>query len=226
MARGDWVRATAATAEEVCGRFAMGEPSRALLRPGQAPGPFLDALIEAQEFPDAVRFLAHALPKREAVWWAVLCAREAAGDDPPAPVAAALRAAEAWVVDPSEENRRASWSAAEAAGLEAPAGCAAASAFWSGGSLAPPDVPAVPPGEHLTAHGVAGAVMLAAVSRKPEKAPDTLRASLRVGIEIATGARAQPEGAPRPAVATAAPAPATDPQARTKQPSRPPLNWD
>ncbi len=112
----------------------------------QAPRSFLDALIEAGEFPDAVRFLAHALPKREAVWWACLCAREAAGADPPEPVAAALRAAEAWVADPSEENRRAAVARGRGGRAAAPpAGCAAAAAFWSGGSLGPARRPGRPP---------------------------------------------------------------------------------
>src|SRR5207245_1179123 len=148
---------------------------------------FINTLMEKQQFPDAVRFLAHALPKREAVWWACLCARASAGSKPPPNIAAALQTAEKWVVDPSEENRRAAMPAAEAAEFKTPAGCAAVAAFWSGGSLVPPNVPVVPPGEYLTAHGVAGAVMLAAVVSEPEKAPEKYRTFLTQGIEVANG---------------------------------------
>jgi hypothetical protein len=79
-------------------------------------------------------------------------------------------------------------AAAEAAGLDTPAGCAAVAAFWSGGSLGPPNVPVIPPGESLTAKGVAGAVMLAAVLTEPEKTPEKYRRFLAHGVEVAKGA--------------------------------------
>ena len=106
---------------------------------------FLDALIGKQHFLDAVRFLAHALPKREAVWWACVCARQVADGKEPAPVKAALAAAEKWVADPSEDNRATAMPAARRPSWATPAGCAAMAAFWSGGSLAPPKAPVVPP---------------------------------------------------------------------------------
>src|SRR4051812_7753624 len=167
MSNDGMARVQAATAAEVCKRFEPGEIALGLLRDEMPPRPYLESLIEKEQFPDAARFLAHALPKREAVWWACLCARKVAGADPPAPIFAALKAAEAWVADPSEENRRAALPAAETAGYGTPAGCAAAAAFWSGGSLGPPDLPAIPPAEHLSAHGAACSVMLAAVASEP-----------------------------------------------------------
>src|SRR5437899_8668487 len=113
---------TAKTAAEVCKHFPLGEDAKKLLRDGLTPAQFLDILIEKQQFPDAVRFLAHALPKREAVWWACLCSRAAGGSNPPPQIGAALQTAEKWVVDPSEENRRAAMPAAEAAEFKTPAG--------------------------------------------------------------------------------------------------------
>jgi len=187
MSSNGLVKITAKTAAEVCKHFALGDEAKKLLRDGLTPAQFLDTLIEKQQFPDAVRFLAHALPKQEAVWWACVCARSVGGSNPPPKIAAALQAAEKWVADPSEGNRRAAMPAAEAAEFKTPAGCAAVAAFWSGGSLAPPNVPAVPPGEYLTAHGVAGSVMLAAVQSEPEKAPEKNRKFLAQGIEVAKG---------------------------------------
>lgn len=187
MSSNGLAKVTAKTAAEVCKHFPLEEAAKKLLRDGLTPAQFLTALIEQQQFPDAVRLLAHALPKREAVWWACLCARAVAGSNPPPLIAAALQAAEKWVVDPSEENRRAAMPAAEAAEFKTPAGCAAVAVFWSGGSLGPPNVPVIPPGEYLTAHGVAGAVMLAAVQSEPEKAPEKYRKFLAQGIEVANG---------------------------------------
>lgn len=187
MSTSGLAKVTAKTAAEVCKHFQLGEESKGLLRDGLTPAQFLDTLIEKQQFTDAVRFLAHALPKREGVWWACLCSRSIAGSSPPPKIAAALQTAEKWVTDPSEENRRAAMPAAEAAELKTPAGCAAVAAFWSGGSLGPPNVPAIPPGEYLTAHGVASAVMLAAVQSEPEKAPEKYPKFLAQGIEVAKG---------------------------------------
>jgi len=146
----------------------------------------LPRLIEAGMLADAARFLAHALPKREAVWWACMCAR-ATAPEPPPPDAEALAAAEAWVRKPDEEHRRAAMAKAEGAGFRSPEAWAAVAAFWSGGSMAPAGQPVVPPAEHLTGVAVAGAVSLAAVRREPEKAEATLRRFLDSGLDIAAG---------------------------------------
>jgi hypothetical protein len=180
----------AGTAVEVCTRFPIGAEARALLDAGMSPQEFLDALIEKGELVDAVQFLAHAMPKREAVWWACRAAIETA---PTGALQAALKAAEAWVIDPVEDRRVAAQLAAEAAGFDSPAGCAAAAAAWSGGSLAPPGAPVVPPGDHLTAHGASAAVMLAATSVPAETVPETYRGFLETGQSIARGEKHWPE---------------------------------
>ena len=71
-------------------------------------------------------------------------AAEALGPEPSPEAAAALEAARAWVIDPKDEKRRATFPAAEAAEMGTPAGCTAAAAYFSGGSLAPPNLPASP----------------------------------------------------------------------------------
>jgi hypothetical protein len=138
-------------------------------------------LIEHAHFQDATRVLAHALPRRVAVWWACRCVRAVLDDRASPQDVAALQAAETWIREPSEEHRRASMTAAEATELCTPAGWVAVAAFWSGGSLAPPDVPAVPPGACLSTHAVSGAVMLAAVWRDPAHAPDMYAAFFAQG---------------------------------------------
>jgi hypothetical protein len=185
MSNGELAKVTAKTATEVCEHFPLGEEARKLLRDELTPWEYFDLLLQAQHYPDAIRFLAYALPKREAVWWACLCARNVSGTPPPSQIAAALEAAERWVADQTEENRRAAMPAAEAAEFRTPAGCAAVAAFWSGGSLGPPDLPVIPPGEYLTAHAVASTVMLAAVLMEPENAVEKYRTFLTQGIEVA-----------------------------------------
>jgi hypothetical protein len=87
--------------------------------------------------------------------------------------------------------------AAEAAQLSTPAGCAGLGAFFSGGSLSPPEAPPNPPGEFLTAKAVAGAVTIAAVATEPEKAPEKFRAFIGQAIEVTQKIRlweGQPKG--------------------------------
>jgi hypothetical protein len=173
-------------AAELCAVAELGDDARALLTdPNVAPKAFLGTLMERENFPDAIRFLAHALPKRESVWWAWVCARKAAGAEPPPPVAAALAVTERWIVQPTDELRRAALVAAETADLGTPAGCAAMSAFLTGGSVAPAHVqPPVPPPEFASAQAVAGAVILAAVT-EPKEAPARFREYLGLGLEVA-----------------------------------------
>ncbi|MCS6933042.1 MAG: hypothetical protein NZM27_12625 [Acetobacteraceae bacterium] len=155
------------------------------------------ALEAARRFPEAVRLAAHALPKREAVWWACMCAR--AVPDPALPEAdrKALAAAEAWVRRPDEANRRAAMAAAQATRMQSPEVWAAVGAFWSGGSMAPEGQPVVPPAEHLTGVAVSGAVVLAAVRRRPERAEARFARFLESARDIASGGagRMEPEPA-------------------------------
>jgi hypothetical protein len=162
----------------------LGEEAMALVRPDLHPLDFVATLMAKALYPDAVRFVAHALPKREAVWWGWVCARRAAGDNPLPKIKASLEATEKWIAQPSEDNRRIAMAAAQKAELGTAAGCAGLAAFFSGGSLAPPEAPPVPPGEFLTAKAVSGAVIFAAVASQPERAPDKFKSFVAQGVEV------------------------------------------
>ena len=166
----------------------LGEEARAVLVPGAAlptQRAFIALLMERGLHMDAVRFIAHALPRREAVWWAWVCARKSAGETPKPAIKAALDAAERWVVQPTEDHRRQALQFGEAADFGTAAGCAALGAFMSGGSLGPPGTPVVPPGEFMTAKAASGAVILAAVTPEPAKAPEKFADYVKLGLEVA-----------------------------------------
>ena len=57
----------------------------------------------------------------------------------------------------------------------------------SEGSLAPPNVPAVPPADDLTAKAAVGAVSLAAVIAEPETAAEKQNRFVALGVEVAMG---------------------------------------
>jgi len=167
------------------------EPANKELLAEDMPVPqFVELLASREQFLDAVRLVAHAMAKRSAVAWACRCVRVVSGEDLSPVETAAMDAAEAWVADPTEERRRQAGVAAEAA-KQAPAGWAAMAAFWSGGSMAPPHAPVVPPGPTLTAHAAGGAIMLAAVARHPEKAPEKYAKFLELGRELMSNGAAK-----------------------------------
>jgi hypothetical protein len=171
---------------EICVLFPASPEAKAALDPEISPAEFLDRLCGAELYIDAIRFLAHALPTREAVWWACLAARgavEPAGIDQQS----AVEAAEAWVYHPDEEHRRVAATAVAGLANDSPARWAATAAAWSGGSLAPPEAPVVPPGPTLTAQAVSGAVLLAGVRTEPERAVERHRTAIAQALDIARG---------------------------------------
>jgi hypothetical protein len=162
----------------------LEDEARALLAPDvQSPRAFFSRLIEKGRQADAVRYLAHALPRREAVWWAWACSRKSAGAAPPPKIKAALDATEQWIVQPTEENRRRALQVG-----------AALAAFMSGGSMAPPDAPVVPPGEFICAKAVSGSVTLAVVGKEPERATEKFKEYLQLGLEVAERTKLWPAG--------------------------------
>ena len=127
---------SAPTAKEVAAQFDLAPEAKALLNT-QTPPQYLAALLDYGHDREALRFLAYAIPKRHAVYWAWLCVSASTPKDAPEPARQALEAAHKWVIDPSEANRRGAETAYQAAGLEEPAGVVAVAAFWSDGSLSP-----------------------------------------------------------------------------------------
>ena len=178
-------RPPARPAADVARPLALSDAGRALLTPAATTREFFDALAAAGLAEDAIRFLAVALPKREAVWWGCGCVAEAAAPKP-GPAVDALAAAGAWVKDPTEATRRAAGDAADRAGYDTPAGCLAGAAFWSAGSLTAANLPPAPPAPELTGKGVAAALLLAAVA-DPRAAAAARARFLAAGADVAAG---------------------------------------
>ena len=168
-------------------RLELDGPGTELLAGQADAAAALGALVAAGRLPDAMRLIAHALPKREVVWWACMCARAVPDPALPEPDAAALVAAEQWVRKPDEASRRAAMEAAQKCGFRTPEAWAAVGAFWSGGSMAPEGQPVVPPADHLTGVAVAGGIIMAALRHRPELAPVRFARFLESARDIAAG---------------------------------------
>jgi hypothetical protein len=162
----------------------LSEEAAGLLRPDTAPRDYVALLMAKKLYADAVRFLAHALPKREAVWWGWISAKKAAGSEPPPKIKASLEATEKWIAQPGDEAGRAAMDAAKEAQTTTAAGCAGMAAFFSGSSLGPSHVPPIPPGEFLTAKAVSGAVIYAAIGKDPQTAPERFQSLVQQGVEV------------------------------------------
>jgi len=181
------------TAAELCADVDLGNEARELLKPEDNPRKFVQRLMEHELLLDAIRVVARALSKPVAVRWACSCVVQAFGEGAKVPDASCVAAAERWAAEPSEENRRAAMAAAATTDYGTPGAWAAAAAGWAGGSLAPPEVPLVPPPDHLTAHAVAGAVALAAAS-DPEQLEARQIVFLQTALDLADGRGAIADG--------------------------------
>jgi hypothetical protein len=135
----------------------------------------------------AGKLASHALPKREAVWWACMCAAHTAPPDLPEADRMAREAAEAWVRRQTDEVRRQAMVQAQRTEFRSPEAWAAVGAFWSGDSMAPVGQAPVPPAPHLPGTAVAGAVALAAVRGDPMRQAARLVRFLQSARDIAAG---------------------------------------
>lgn len=177
------IRVPAKTATEASALAKLPPPALALLTPEQTPRQFLDALLMHDLYPEAARFLAFALPPREAVWWGCLCVR-LTQPAPPPPQEQALSAATRWAVEPTEPHRQ----AAEAlATTSSAAGYAAKAVAWTGGSLLPASMKPLKPGPELPHEAVFAAVSLAVTSVAPDQVSEARRHALALGVNVAKG---------------------------------------
>jgi len=116
--------------------------------------------LNQKELPvDAVKSMAHDLPERKSVWWAAQSARKVANSANTSDFEA-IQAAETWVKNPTSQTQKLASVAASKTDFQTPGPWAAQAAAWAGA------------GGGLSAHAVAGAVLLAAAQAgKPISAP-------------------------------------------------------
>jgi hypothetical protein len=145
-------------------------------------------LISSPRPVGALAFLAHLLPRREAVWWGCQCVEAILG--------AAARdegfgLVTQWVRDPSEELRRQCldfWQAnSQYTPTPFPTPYLVRAVAFSGGSLWAPDQRPSPPAPDDCALSVNAAVVLAATSTAPLLILPWIRACAEAGVAFAAG---------------------------------------
>lgn len=172
-------------APEVARAAELEEPALALLSDDVKGRAYVEALRAESLHNEAIRFLAHALPPRAAVWWAWGCSAQAVGDPPPPQDKPCIETVRAWLSEPTDVRRRAAGEAGHAVKSPGPAALTAIAAFMSEGSQVPatmPDAPA-PPG--VSAKLAAAAIVLASLDDDPEVFEKSLDRFLTQGLEVA-----------------------------------------
>jgi hypothetical protein len=182
--------------EDVLARAALTGECAAVVQGNTEAGRAIQRLEDAGFLTEAAKVMAHALPKRECVWWACMCARHTTPPDLGQADAAAVSAAETWVRQQSDESRRDAFDHAQRANFSTAEAWAAVAAFWSGDSMSPLGQPKTPPAPHLPGTAAIGSVTLAAVRIHPARRDDRLRRFLGSARDIAAGGvgRLPPEG--------------------------------
>jgi uncharacterized protein DUF6931 len=165
---------------------AFPELGRVLAPPAGDPEPldYTRAALSGPRPTDAIIFLAHLLPRREAVWWAIQCVRAMLGSDADD---GAFSAADAWVRAPEDDHRRAALAVFNAGNQRAAMTWLAFAAGWSGGSVTAPDKDPMPAPPAACAQGVHTAVILAACAGNPLGVVDRLKLCAEAGIRFADG---------------------------------------
>ena len=182
VAEQSFTKITQANAQLLCQAFELDEAASALLSDNPSSAAYIQRLIEHALYTDAVKVLAHALPKREATWWACLCVRNSSVTE-----SKAIELAEAWVYKPSEDNRKAILPLIASSKFKSAAEWAALAAFWSGNNMSLTPEVTIATVEGLTAKAVMAAIIMSAVSGAPEKIADNYQLFLKQGIDIACG---------------------------------------
>ncbi len=165
----------------------LTEPAASLVAQCDDAVAALQALEAANLLTEAARLTAHALPKREAVWWACMCARHTTPAPMPPADQRALEDAEAWVFKGEDLLRRRAFEHAQESNFATPEAWAGVAAFWSGDSMSPLGQAPVPPAPHLAGTAVAGSVLLAAVRDPPDRRTPRLSRFLASARDIAAG---------------------------------------
>ena len=187
----EYIKIQAQTTQELLEHLDVSDDdAKPFIQQEQHPVVVVKNLFENKFFIEGIKLLAHALPKRESVWWACLAVRQSLVADE-SEEGYALQSAELWARQPTEENRQQCKQWAEKLEYKTAASWAATAATWCTGSIADPDQPEVAPPEQLYAHAVAGAVSLAAVVNEPSRSEEYYTHFLQQGLNLAAGGNGQ-----------------------------------
>jgi hypothetical protein len=150
----------------------------------ESPLVFLKKLSASEQLNDAVTFCAYLLPRRTTVWWACGSVRAFLGDLAP-DRAAGINVAEAWVHEPTEQNRLIALDVGNNGDSNNALTWLALAAGWAGGMLSSSPKVSVPVPQYLTPCAARIAILLGANALDPAQRTTRMRARIAEGIKLA-----------------------------------------
>lgn len=175
------------TCGQVLPRFTPSEDATELLDGEASITEAIEILKQHHVYNDLVQLLAHALPVREAIWWASLCVQLRSDIWNPTQIQC-IQTAQQWVQSPAEDLRRKAELLAGRLELNCGPSWLAQAVFWNGsGSIVAPDLPAVLPDPFLYAKAAAGSINHAACLPNWEGAQDYYAKAIAFALDIASG---------------------------------------
>ncbi len=157
-------------ASQIFDRFQLNQEISLTPEDGETPQQFIERLLPIKDGAEVIHFLAFALPRRRAVMWLVQCLRsDIELTDLETQV---LDLVEAWINDPTEANRVAPAEFVAEHSIEGLTTWPAQAAFYSHGSVTPPNCPKVPPKDELAGKTVLAGISLVIVDCEPAEIVD------------------------------------------------------
>lgn len=153
-------------------------------------GEYLDKLIDARLFLDALRFIAYALPVRQATWWACLCILDSCPPTDPLDKSS-LAAAIDWVIEPTEAARQAVEEASLRGELESPSTLLARAAAFENVRLPQPRYRQP---HSFPAKGVFSSLWIASGNTTDHRA--AMRRFITLGFDVSQAKLPWPQAAP------------------------------
>ncbi|MDC5707759.1 hypothetical protein OPW41_17770 [Vibrio europaeus] len=175
------------TCGQILPRYTASDEAKELLDEELSVEQTIQLLQQNQLNNDLVQFLAHALPVREAIWWASLCIQLRI-DVWNSTQTQCIQTAQQWVQAPAEDLRRKAELLSNRLELNCGPSWLAQAIFWNGsGSIVAPDLPAVLPDPFLYAKAVAGSINHAAALPNWKGSEEYYTQSLSYALDIANG---------------------------------------
>ncbi len=180
------------TVAQHCSEIAeIGGQAKALASQSTSEEEFVEWLVDQSLHRDALLYLSHVMPEREAALWSSRCCKVMGHHQSGPANLEAYKSIELWLKEPRENDRLGMLSIAEGVGLETPVGLLAI-AIWSESNGAPEEMPGHPPKGKRIAPLIAKSILLAAVTDEQraiindqEVVQERLSECVAIGIRVA-----------------------------------------
>ena len=175
-------------ANEFCVLFNIPNTVLNLLDDNPTVGVAFTRFVDAGHLAEARRLLAYSMDRRDAIWWAYLCAMEAARHKQiTEEQKKGLDLVLAWLVDPNDIRRKQCKEAVRSCKSTSFAGILCFAVWLSGGSISPYAPRPIEPKPHVCGKLCGVVVYLASVYFDPGRWKSYLRHFLETGMLVAQG---------------------------------------